>query len=92
MGHEAIGVVEAVYDGQLADDLEDADVLLIGVSRTSKTPTSLFVLPVGSDDALMPSLLTLSDVMGTGHRAARMALVDRGKKVAVVGDGAVGLC
>jgi threonine dehydrogenase-like Zn-dependent dehydrogenase len=41
---------------------------------------------------LMPSLLTLSDVMGTGHHAARMARVDRGKKVAVVGDGAVGLC
>jgi [pyruvate, water dikinase]-phosphate phosphotransferase / [pyruvate, water dikinase] kinase len=26
-------------DGQLADDLEEADVVLIGVSRTSKTPT-----------------------------------------------------
>ena len=40
----------------------------------------------------MPSLLTLSDVMGTGHHAARMARVDHGKRVAVVGDGAVGLC
>ncbi len=40
----------------------------------------------------MPSLLTLSDVMGTGHHAARMARVGHGKKVAVVGDGAVGLC
>ena len=28
---------------------------------------TLVVLPVGEDDALMPSLLTLSDVMGTGH-------------------------
>jgi threonine dehydrogenase-like Zn-dependent dehydrogenase len=40
----------------------------------------------------MPSLLTLSDVIGTGHHAARMAKVDHGKRVAVVGDGAVGLC
>jgi threonine dehydrogenase-like Zn-dependent dehydrogenase len=40
----------------------------------------------------MPSLLTLSDVMGTGHHAARAAKVGQGKKVAVVGDGAVGLC
>jgi hypothetical protein len=53
---------------------------------------TLFVLPVGRDDALMPSLLTLSDVMGTGHHAAVSARVSPGKTVAVVGDGAVGLC
>jgi threonine dehydrogenase-like Zn-dependent dehydrogenase len=53
---------------------------------------TLFVLPVGKDDALMPSLLTLSDVMGTGHHAAVVARVGPGKTVAVVGDGAVGLC
>ena len=53
---------------------------------------TLFVLPVGKDDALMPSLLTLSDVMGTGHHAAVAARVGPSKTVAVVGDGAVGLC
>src|SRR6187397_2959944 len=53
---------------------------------------TLVVLPVGPDHALMPSLLTLSDVMGTGHHAARAARVSPGKVVAVVGDGAVGLC
>jgi threonine dehydrogenase-like Zn-dependent dehydrogenase len=53
---------------------------------------TLFVLPVGRDDALMPSLLTLSDVMGTGHHAAVTAKVRRGNTVAIVGDGAVGLC
>jgi threonine dehydrogenase-like Zn-dependent dehydrogenase len=53
---------------------------------------TLYRLPVGEDDALMPSLLTLSDVMGTGHHAAVGAKVGPGKKVAVVGDGAVGLC
>src|SRR5207302_4380189 len=53
---------------------------------------TLFALPVGRDDALMPSLLTLSDVMGTGHHAAVAAEVGPGKTVAVVGDGAVGLC
>src|SRR3989441_3077729 len=40
----------------------------------------------------MPSLLTLSDVMGTGHHAALAARAGPGKTVAVVGDGAVGLC
>ncbi len=53
---------------------------------------TLFKLPVGEDDALMPSLLTLSDVMGTGHHAAVTANVGPGKTAAVVGDGAVGLC
>src|SRR2546430_6809378 len=53
---------------------------------------TLYPLPVGEDDALMPSLLTLSDVMGTGHHAAVVAKVAPGKRVAVVGDGAVGLC
>jgi threonine dehydrogenase-like Zn-dependent dehydrogenase len=53
---------------------------------------TLFALPVGKDDALSPSLLTLSDVMGTGHHAAVSAKVKPGKIVAVVGDGAVGLC
>jgi threonine dehydrogenase-like Zn-dependent dehydrogenase len=53
---------------------------------------TLFVLPVGEDHALLASLLTLSDVMGTGHHAAVTAKVGPGKRVAVVGDGAVGLC
>src|SRR3954470_5222682 len=53
---------------------------------------TLFALPVGEDDALMASLLTLSDVMGTGHHAAVVAGVKAGDSVAVVGDGAVGLC
>jgi hypothetical protein len=53
---------------------------------------TLYPLNVAEDDALMPSLLTLSDVMGTGHHAAVVAKVGLGKSVAVVGDGAVGLC
>lgn len=53
---------------------------------------TLFPLPVGRDNALMPSLLTLTDVMATGHHAALSAQVAPGKIVAVVGDGAVGLC
>jgi hypothetical protein len=53
---------------------------------------TLVALPVGPDHALMPSLLTLSDVMGTGHHAALRANVRPGTVAAVVGDGAVGLC
>jgi hypothetical protein len=60
--------------------------------RVPQADGTLVVLPVDRDDALMPSLLTLSDVMGTGHHAALAAKVGPGKSVAVVGDGAVGLC
>jgi threonine dehydrogenase-like Zn-dependent dehydrogenase len=60
--------------------------------RVPQADGTLVVLPVERDDALMPSLLTLSDVMGTGHHAALAARVGPGKAVAVVGDGAVGLC
>ena len=126
MGHEFIGVVEAVggdvrtvkagnvvvapflySDGTCvfcreglhtsclhggrygADDVDGGQGEAVRVPQADGT---LVVLPVGEDDALMPSLLTLSDVMSTGHHAALAARVAPGKTAAVVGDGAVGLC
>jgi threonine dehydrogenase-like Zn-dependent dehydrogenase len=53
---------------------------------------TLVATPGQPDEALVPSLLTLSDVMGTGWYAAAAAEVKPGSTVAVVGDGAVGLC
>ncbi|UXY33368.1 MULTISPECIES: zinc-dependent alcohol dehydrogenase family protein [Streptomyces] len=44
------------------------------------------------EEKLLPGLLALSDVMSTGHHAAVTAGVRPGVTVAVVGDGAVGLC
>ena len=48
--------------------------------RVPQADGTLVVLPVGPDDALMPSLLTLSDVMGTGHHAAVAANVGPGRQ------------
>src|SRR6266700_1834167 len=126
MGHEEIGVVEAV--GADVRTLKVGDVVVMPVAysdgtcvfcheglhtscihggffgtgdvdgaqaeavRVPQADGTLVVLPGGRDDALMPSLLTLSDVMGTGHHAALAAKVGAGKTAAVVGDGAVGLC
>ncbi len=126
MGHEAIGVVEAV--GADVRNLKKGDVVIMPFAfsdgtcafchaglqtscihggffgnaevpgaqaeavRVPQADGTLFVLPRGIDEALMPSLLTLADVMGTGHHAAVVARVGPGKRVAVVGDGAVGLC
>src|SRR6184192_604668 len=126
MGHEAIGVVEAVGSGVRTLKVGDVVVMPFAYSdgtcafcheglqtscvqggffgtvdlpgaqaealRIPQADGTLVVLPVGPDDALMPGLLTLSDVMGTGHHAARAAKVAPGKTAAVVGDGAVGLC
>ncbi|MFI2649943.1 zinc-dependent alcohol dehydrogenase family protein [Micromonospora fulviviridis] len=44
------------------------------------------------DERLLTALLALSDVLATGHHAALAARVRPGATVAVVGDGAVGLC
>ncbi|HET7777106.1 MAG TPA: zinc-dependent alcohol dehydrogenase family protein [Rudaea sp.] len=126
MGHEAIGVVEAV--GADVRKLKVGDFVIMpfaysdgtcdfcheglqtscvhggffGTSQVAGAQAeavripladgTLFALPVGPDHALVASLLTLSDVMGTGHHAAVAAKVGPGKSVAVVGDGAVGLC
>lgn len=62
---------------------------LIRVPNADGTLVSTPELP---DDDLIPSILTLSDVMCTGWHAAVMAGVGPGRSVAVVGDGAVGLC
>ncbi|GAA4875616.1 zinc-dependent alcohol dehydrogenase family protein [Serinicoccus chungangensis] len=53
---------------------------------------TLLATPGRPDDDLVPSLLALSDVMGTGWHAAVSAQVREGGSVVVVGDGAVGLC
>ncbi len=126
MGHEAVGIIEAV--GSDVRTVQRGDVVIVpfaysdgscvfcheglhtscvhgGFFGTTALPGAqaeavrvpladgtLFVVPNGAGKALMRSFLTLSDVMGTGHHAAKVAGVGPGKTVAVVGDGAVGLC
>ena len=126
MGHEFIGIVEAV--GKEVRTVKRGDLVVApfawsdgtcefcrqglqtsclhggfwggteldgGQGEAVRVPLAdgtLVKLPVAPDDALMPGLLTLSDVMGTGHHAALRANVGPGKTAAIVGDGAVGLC
>lgn len=60
-------------------------------ARVPLADGTLVKLPVAADDALIPSLLTLSDVFGTGYHAAVRGRVGPRTTVAVIGDGAVGL-
>ncbi len=61
------------------------------VLRVPLADGTLVATPETPSKEMIPSLLTLSDVMGTGWFAAVAADVKPGKTVAVVGDGAVGL-
>jgi threonine dehydrogenase-like Zn-dependent dehydrogenase len=62
-----------------------------GMLRVPLADGTLVATPGLPSDDLIPSLLTLSDVMGTAWFAAEAANVKPGMTVAVVGDGAVGL-
>jgi [pyruvate, water dikinase]-phosphate phosphotransferase / [pyruvate, water dikinase] kinase len=64
-------------DGQLTDDLEEADVVLVGVSRTSKTPTSIYLANRGVKTAnvpLVPDML-LSPAIEKLHHPLVVGLV-----------------
>ncbi len=60
--------------------------------RVPHADGTLVATPSQPTPEQIPGLLTLSDVMGTGHHAALSAGVTPGDSVVVVGDGAVGLC
>jgi threonine dehydrogenase-like Zn-dependent dehydrogenase len=126
MGHEAIGIVEAIGADVRSTKVGDLVAMPFAYSdgtcvhcqagihtscihggffgspetggaqaeaiRIPQADGTLVALPGGQDNTLMASLLTLTDVMATGHHAAVSARVALGKIAAVVGDGAVGLC
>ncbi len=57
-------------DGQHADDLDKADIVLVGVSRTSKTPTSIYLANRGYKTAnvpIVPGLTLPPDLHGNCH-------------------------
>jgi len=51
---DALHFTMAHDDGQLAQDLRVADIILVGVSRTSKTPTSIYLANKGFKTANVP--------------------------------------
>jgi threonine dehydrogenase-like Zn-dependent dehydrogenase len=75
--------------GQWGHDLDGGQGEAVRVPLAQGT---LVKLPAGVDEALLTSLLTLSDVLCTGHHAAVKAGVSPRTSVTVIGDGAVGLC
>lgn len=74
--------------GQGSGDVGGAQAEAVRVPLADGT---LVKAPVCEDSALLPSLLTLSDVFLTGHHCAVTARVNPRTTVTVIGDGAVGL-
>ena len=60
-------------DGQLPEDFDSADVILVGVSRTSKTPTSIYLANRGIKTANVPVVPGIAPPVGLED--ARAALV-----------------
>jgi threonine dehydrogenase-like Zn-dependent dehydrogenase len=75
----------AFWDG-IPDEGAQAEAI-----RVPFADGTLVKLPVAADSALMPSVLTLTDVFGTGYHAAVAGGVNERTRVTVIGDGAVGL-
>ncbi|MGW9551848.1 zinc-binding dehydrogenase [Citricoccus zhacaiensis] len=84
--HTSCAHQEANFLDGIADEGGQAEAM-----RVPLADGTLVKLPVAEDSALIPSLLTLADVYGTGHHAAKMADIKAGQSVTVIGDGAVGL-
>lgn len=76
-------------DGHLVDGGQGEAVR---VPRADGTLVPVDGVDEDVEEGLLKSLLTCSDVMGTGWHAATRAGVQEGETVVVVGDGAVGLC
>lgn len=56
---EALNFTMEHDDGQLTHDLDEADVILLGISRTSKTPTSIYLANRGIKTANVPVVLDM---------------------------------
>lgn len=64
-------------DGRLPDDLSKADIVLLGISRTSKTPTSIYLAQRGYKTTNLPLVpeIPLPDVLTQSHSAFVVCLV-----------------
>ena len=93
---EAIQFTMSHDDGKKVDDLNDADIILLGVSRTSKTPTSIYLANRGYKtvniplvlDQKIPKDLTLNSkacIVGLIADPERLADIRR-NRVAIMND------
>ncbi len=73
-------------DGQLPPDIEEADVILIGISRTSKTPTSIYLANRGIKTVNVPIVIgvPIPDVLVQSERPLIVGLVASAERISQV--------
>ncbi len=74
---DAMNFTMAHDDGRLPDDLNDADIVVLGISRTSKTPTSLYLAQRGYKTTNLPLVpqFALPDQLLRPHKAFVVCLI-----------------
>ncbi|WP_333794105.1 pyruvate, water dikinase regulatory protein [Hyphomicrobium sp.] len=83
---DALNFTMAHDDGRLPDDLNQADIILLGISRTSKTPTSIYLAQRGYKTAnvpIVPSLPFPVEITGP-HSAFVVCLIASPDRIAEV--------
>ena len=83
---EALNFAMAHDDGQLPQDLNTADIILLGISRTSKTPTSIYLAQRGYKTANLPLVpgIDLPPALTEPHSAFVVGLVASPERIAEI--------
>lgn len=83
---DALNFAMAHDDGQLPRDLNTADIILVGISRTSKTPTSIYLAQRGFKTANVPLVpsIPLPDVLTEPHNAFVVGLVASAERISEI--------
>nr|WP_210387971.1 pyruvate, water dikinase regulatory protein [Ciceribacter sp. L1K22] len=83
---EALNYTMDHDDGQMADDYDDADVVIVGISRTSKTPTSIYLANRGIKTANIPIVpgIPLPDALFSATRPLIVGLIATSDRISQV--------
>ena len=83
---DALNFTMAHDDGRLPDDLNSADIILLGISRTSKTPTSIYLAQRGYKTANVPIVpsLPFPESLAENHSAFVVCLVASADRISEV--------
>ncbi len=83
---DAMNFTMAHDDGRLPENIDDADIVLLGISRTSKTPTSIYLAQRGYKTANLPLVpsLPFPEQMGNVKRAFVVGLIASAERISDV--------
>jgi regulator of PEP synthase PpsR (kinase-PPPase family) len=83
---DALNFAMAHDDGQLPEDISQADIIILGISRTSKTPTSIYLAQRGYKTANVPIVpeIPLPKILSEPHTALVVCLVAQAARISEI--------